>query len=77
MRKAAETNEGLRLLLRDFAKDMEGISAFAMKFFDKYNFGGSGIEFGRDFGTLTATLKSRISREETILYKEYDKVHPE
>jgi hypothetical protein len=77
MRKAAETDNRLRMLLRDFAQDMEKISGFALKFFDKYAGGGSGIEFAKDFATLASTLKSRISREETILYKEYDEIHPE
>lgn len=74
LRKAAESDSNLKGTLDMFAKDMETISKAAFEFFDKYSQGGSGLEFAKDFGRLFATLKSRIQKEEDILYARYDKL---
>ena len=76
LKKAAENNPALRQTLDIFAKDMAGISTAAINFFGKYAHGGSGMEFARDIGALFTTLKSRIRKEEDVLYKEYDKLNP-
>lgn len=76
LRKAAEKDTALQQTLDIFAKDMAGISTAAVGFFGKYANGGSGLEFARDIGGLFTTLKSRIRKEEDILYKEFDKLNP-
>ena len=75
LRKAAETNPSLETTLGLFAQEMVEVSAVVLKFFDKYAKGEtSGLEFARDFGRLSASLGSRIRKEENILYAEYDKL---
>lgn len=73
LRENAKSDERLRRTMEVFAKDMEAISEAVLKFFTKYANGGSGVEFARDFGRLFVILGGRISKEEDILYKEYEK----
>jgi hypothetical protein len=74
MHKAAETDTNLKRTLDMFAKDMDGISAAALAFFAKYEGGGDGSTFALDFGKLMAALGGRVRKEESILYKEFDKL---
>ena len=74
LRKAATTNPQLQQTLDAFAKDMEKISAAAMDFFSKYSKSSTDLEFARDFGSLLGTLSTRISREESVLYAEFEKL---
>lgn len=73
MEKSKE-DQNLKNLLDTFARDMDGISKAALDFFDKYQDGGSEIEFAKDFGALYGALSNRIRKEETILYPEFDKI---
>lgn len=74
LRKAAQSNSGLKSTLDVFAKDMDKITAEVLAFFDKYSNGGSGIEFAKDIGHLLSVLGARIQREENSLYSEFDKL---
>jgi Hemerythrin HHE cation binding domain len=74
LRRAAAKDPHLKKILDTFAKEMEGITQFAFDFFAKYEDGGSGVEFARDFGKLIADLNNRMNREENILYKEFDRI---
>ncbi len=76
LNNAAGENPALKQTLDIFAKDMSGISKAAIDFFNKYAQGGSGVEFAIDIGNLFTTLKSRIGKEEDILYKKYDILNP-
>lgn len=76
LNKAAGSDATLKKTLDMFAGDTAEISKAAMAFFNKYAGGGSGIEFAKEIGKLFTTLKSRISKEENILYKEYDRLNP-
>lgn len=76
LNRAAEKDARLKQTLDLFAKDMTEISKGAMDFFGKYSKGGSGLDFARDVGKLFIVLKSRISKEEDIIYKEYEKINP-
>jgi hypothetical protein len=76
LKSAAETNPELKKTLDIFAKDMAGVSTAAINFFTKYAEGGSGMEFAKDIGMLFSTLKTRIRKEEEVLYKEYDSLNP-
>jgi len=74
LRRAAEADGALKTTLDIFARDMDGISKAALGFFDKYANGGSGTEFGKDYGLLHAALAQRIRKEENTLYPEYDRI---
>ena len=74
LKERAMTDANLKSMLDTFARDMDSISAAALAFFDKYQDGGSGIEFAKDFGALYGALGNRIRKEETILYPEFDKL---
>lgn len=74
MRSAAARDPKLQQTLDIFAKDMEKVTAQVLEFFDKYQNGGSGIEFAKDIGALMTVLANRIQREESALYPEYDKL---
>ncbi|HYG87274.1 MAG TPA: hemerythrin domain-containing protein [Azospirillum sp.] len=54
-----------------FAAEMTAISRDILGFFDKYKDGGSGLEYARDFGRLSAALFLRWHKEESILYTRY------
>lgn len=54
-----------------FAAEMTAISKDILGFFDKYKDGGSGLEYARDFGRLSAALFLRWHKEESILYARY------
>jgi hypothetical protein len=75
LNKAAESDTNLKRTLEIFAKDMEGISRTALEFFGKYSDGGSGLEFGTDFGKFYGVLSQRISKEENILFEKYDELN--
>ena len=75
LNKAAENDVNLKRTLETFAKDMEEISKVALEFFEKYSDGGSGLEFGRDFGKFYGLLSQRISKEENIILAKYDELN--
>lgn len=69
--KAAK-DERVRKIVDDFAADMAGISQAALDFFAKYaNTTHFDDEFKKEFNGLCQVVRSRISREETMLYPEY------
>ena len=70
--QAAQNDDKLKRSLNSFARDMNEISKVALNFFDKYQEGGNGIEFARDFGHLFSVMSMRIRKEETYLYELYD-----
>lgn len=75
LKKAAEADPGLKKTLSLFAQDMEGVSKAVLEFLNKYSSGGSGLEFARDFGKFYITLKIRIGKEESVLYKEFSRLN--
>lgn len=74
LRKAAETDPDLRRQLFLFAADMDKIAAEAKAFFQKEESNPLGENIPAEFKKISGMLKSRISREENILMKEYEKV---
>jgi hypothetical protein len=74
LHKEADKSPDLKRTLELFAKDMDKISKDALRFFDKYSEGGSGIEFAKDFGSLVATLSQRIQKEERIIYQKFKEI---
>lgn len=74
LRVAAKSDAALKSLLELFANEMEGITNFALEFFEKYENASSGVGFAKDFGKLLGELANRIRREETLLYEAYEKL---
>ncbi|MDB5096698.1 MAG: Hemerythrin cation binding protein [Cyanobacteria bacterium RYN_339] len=74
LKRAGEMDVNLKRTIDIFAKDMEIVSSLAMGFFDKYSQGSTGLDLARDFGKLYTILKTRIRKEEDILYLAYTQV---
>lgn len=77
LKAACANNAEVSNTVKRFITDMDTISGEALDFFAKYSTdgaGGSDLEFARDFGRLSGTLKSRMQREEASLYPLYEKI---
>lgn len=74
LNKAAEKDANIKRILDLFAKDMGEIAKAALAFFAKHETGANSASFAADFGGLMSALGNRVRKEETILYKEYDKL---
>jgi hypothetical protein len=74
LRNAAKSDPTLKSMLDLFAKEMEGITTFALNFFNKYENAKTDVGFAKDFGKLLGELGNRIRREETLLYEAYEKI---
>lgn len=72
LNKHAETNAALKSKLSLFAKDMDSVTKFVFEFFDHYENEESNHEFAKSFGRLVGLLKTRIMKEENIIYKEHE-----
>lgn len=72
----ANKNPHVKAIVREFAQEMTGITARVLEFFDRYMNGeaSSGVEFAMSFGRLVGTIKSRMRKEESILYEEFKKI---
>lgn len=75
LKKFAAQDPKLKATLDTFATEMEGVSKLAIEFFAKHTAANEvqSDEFAKDLGKLIILLKQRISREEAIVYQEYDK----
>ena len=74
LKKAAETDARLKRELFLFAADMDKITGETMAFFRKQENDPKGEDIPAEFGRISALLKSRISREESLLMKEFVEV---
>ncbi len=74
LRRAAADNPHLRTLLDDFARDMESVETQTMRLFEDYLTGAPWLEFAREYGKVMFLLGTRIRREESMLYAEYEKL---
>ncbi|MCP3920995.1 MAG: hemerythrin domain-containing protein [Desulfobacterales bacterium] len=72
LNKQAETNTSLKSKLNMFAKDMDSVTKSVFEFFDNYENEESNHEFAKSFGRLVGMLKTRIMKEEKVIYKEYE-----
>ncbi len=77
LRRAAHDDEKLRRTIDLFTRDITDISKSALEFFATYSRSDSYFDFATDFGRLHAALKSRIKKEEAVLYPEYERLFPE
>ncbi|HXY55943.1 MAG TPA: hemerythrin domain-containing protein [Nitrospirota bacterium] len=71
LRRAAENNEDLKIILDYFVRDMEDVSKKAMQLFDKYAHGGDEEVFAGEIKLLYMMLKDRIRTEEETLFKKF------
>ncbi|HYD68267.1 hemerythrin domain-containing protein [Azospirillum sp.] len=69
--EAAAGQPDAERMATQFAAEMTAISKEILGFFDRYKDGGSGLEYARDFGKLSAALFMRWHKEENILYARY------
>lgn len=76
LRAAAQSNEDLQRTLDSFAQDMGEITQFALDYFQRHEADEAqavqhGDEFMHETGRLLGVLRTRILREETILYPQF------
>lgn len=72
--KASESDAGLKSKLSMFAGEMDKISSDVMSFFDRLEKGASAADLAKDWGRLVFQLKTRMRREEDMLYPEFEKL---
>jgi len=75
LRKEAENNKHLESILNSFSSEMENISESAMKFFEKYTDQVLDSKYVESFETIFATLSTRMQKEESVLFAEYEKIN--
>ena len=74
LRKAAESNGKLKELIAEFDNDINEISHYSSEFFDNKN-AAMGSNFASEVENFIAILDRRILREETFLFKEFEKLN--
>ena len=74
LRKAAESNGKLKELIAEFDNDINEISHYSSEFFDNKN-AAMGSNFASEVENFIAMLDRRILREETFLFKEFEKLN--
>jgi iron-sulfur cluster repair protein YtfE (RIC family) len=74
LRRAAENDRELKILLDYFVKDMEDVSKMAMRLFDRYAQGGDEAAFAGEIKLLYLTLKDRILTEEETLFEKFSAI---
>lgn len=75
LQKHAENNPQFKETLDWYVDEMKTISEKAMSFFQKYEQGATdNTEFTKDLGELVGLLKSRINKEEMVLFKKYEEI---
>lgn len=74
LKKESENNPQLKNYLQTFASEMETITNFVIKFFEK-NEKQISPDFSDDLAKISFDLKQRMGREERVLYKEYEKIN--
>ena len=74
LEQAAKEDRQLETLYSRFASEMDEISRFAVEFFEHPWAESERMEFAKKFGRLYVILHQRMSREESALYPEFDKL---
>lgn len=74
LRTAAAKNPAVKGTLDTFAADMADTSNLAIAFFKKCDQGGTDHDLSKEFGLLIAKLRSRIRREEELLYPLFEQL---
>lgn len=71
LRRRAEQDREIAEMLRLFAADLDEVTGAATRFFADCDRGAAPMEIARGFGALIGRLRTRIRREEEILYRAY------
>ncbi|MBE9528151.1 MAG: hemerythrin domain-containing protein [Proteobacteria bacterium] len=74
LKVAARFDGRLKNILMLFAADMDVIAQTTLLFLAKYAHGGVQLDFAKELGRILATLRTRMNKEETILYDRYDQL---
>ncbi len=75
LRKEAENNKHLEIILSSFSSEMKNISTSVMKFIEKYSDGVLDSKYVESFETIFETLSARMKKEESVLFAEYEKIN--
>lgn len=74
LQRGAEKDPALKRTLDLFSLDMEAIAGMAMFFFKRFEEDPKAPSLPEKFAEVCVMLRSRVSREEAILIKEYEKL---
>jgi len=74
LRKAAETNESLKQILKVMGIEMEELGKQALTILDTYISDGKETSFQKDMDWLITAITMRLQREEHTLYTKYLKI---
>ena len=72
--KAAEEDDILRDALEFFTDDIASLAEAALAFFEKYEADGKHPDFEADFEFLVGALVQRIQKEESVIYRMYERL---
>ena len=72
--EAAEDDEIIRDALEFFTDNIADLAKAALAFFDKYETSDHQAEFAADFDGLVGALTKRIQKEESVIYRMYDRL---
>jgi DUF438 domain-containing protein len=75
LEKAATGNLMLTKTLEFFRKDMSGISRDVAGFVEKHS-SAPDQDFAHEIAGLLVTMQDRIRKEESVLYREFEKLSP-
>jgi len=71
LRTKSASNQALRRTVQIFTQDIPSLTREVLGFFEKYEAGEADSAYADNYSAMIAQLKTRIRREETILFKEY------
>lgn len=74
LRLAAQFDGALKNILTLFAADMDVVAQTTLLFLAKYAHGGVQLDFAKELGRILVTLRTRMNKEEQILYDKYDQL---
>ncbi len=76
LKEYAKTDDSFSKVLKNFIEEMEKITEFVLNFYSKYSDKDKITEktFMKDITTFIVTLKDRVTKEEAILYRTYNKI---
>ena len=70
----AQQDPHIAAMLKIFGEELKSLTTAVLAFFEKYEQSGNSKDFTTDFASIFAALGSRIEKEESILFKAYEKI---
>ncbi len=74
LHEAARDDEIVHDALEFFTADIARVGELAISFFERYEAGNPNGDFSEDFDALLAVLAQRIVKEESVIYRMYDRL---